>query len=98
LNESNIKPIISLRTDIFNGLQVHQREKYQDLILKVDWTKELLKEFIVKRILTVYNDIDIENDHPLKDKLKEKSEEINNLAKSEEINDPFLPDVIETAA
>ncbi|MFM7439842.1 MAG: P-loop ATPase, Sll1717 family, partial [Snowella sp.] len=61
LNKSNIKPIISLRTDIFKGLQVHQREKYQDLILKVDWTKELLKEFIVKRILTVYNDIDIEN-------------------------------------
>jgi ABC-type dipeptide/oligopeptide/nickel transport system ATPase component len=61
LNESNIKPIISLRTDIFKGLQVHQREKYQDLILKVDWTKELLKEFIVKRILTVYDDINIQN-------------------------------------
>jgi hypothetical protein len=54
LNEPQMKPIVALRTDIFKGLKVHQREKYQDLILKVEWTEQLLKNFLVRRISTVY--------------------------------------------
>lgn len=58
LNEPNMKPLVALRTDIFRGLKVHQREKYQDLILKVEWTEELLSNFLTKRISTVYKDLE----------------------------------------
>lgn len=59
LNEPHIKPIVALRTDIFKGLQVHQREKYGDLILKVEWNEELLRDFLKKRISKVYQDISV---------------------------------------
>jgi len=58
LNEPNMKPLVALRTDIFRSLKVHQREKYQDLILKVEWTEELLRNFLTKRISTVYKNIE----------------------------------------
>ncbi|MBE9111913.1 hypothetical protein IQ273_21130 [Nodosilinea sp. LEGE 07298] len=46
-----VKPLIALRTNILDGLDLPQREKYENNILPLQWTKPNLKEMLLLRLI-----------------------------------------------
>jgi hypothetical protein len=45
-----VKPLIALRTNILEGLKLRQREKYDNNILTIRWTKPNLKKMLLLRL------------------------------------------------
>lgn len=46
-----VKPLIALRTNILDGLNLPQREKYENNILPFQWTKPNLKKMLLLRLI-----------------------------------------------
>jgi energy-coupling factor transporter ATP-binding protein EcfA2 len=53
-----VKPLIALRTNILDSLNLPQREKYENNILPLRWTKPKLKEMLLLR-LREYGGLDV---------------------------------------
>jgi hypothetical protein len=45
-----VKPLIALRTNILEGLNLPQREKFENNILRISWSKEQLRRMLLLRL------------------------------------------------